>query len=49
MLMIYEKIEILVKSKLLRIKLGNRGYRIFKNKFTNKRFIQEYEKITNDK
>ena len=44
-----KKIEILVKSKLLRIKLGNRGYRIFKNKFTNKRFIQEYEKITNDK
>ena len=43
-----KKIEILIKSKFLRVKLGNKGYKIFKNKFTNKRFIQEYENITNN-
>ncbi len=40
-----KKLEILIGSKSLRVKLGNKGQKIFVNKFTNKRFIKEYEKL----
>ena len=40
-----KKIEKLIRSKSLRVKLGSRGYKIFKNKFTNKRLIKEYEQL----
>ncbi len=40
-----KKLEILIGSKSLRIKLGKKGYKIFKKKFTNKKFIKEYEKL----
>jgi len=41
-----KKVLILINSKIKRKKFGKKGYSIFKNKFTNKIFIKEYQKLS---
>ena len=40
-----KKLSILISSKNKRREFGKKGYLTFKNKFTNKIFIKEYQKI----
>ena len=37
---------ILINSKTKRKKFGKKGYSTFKNKFSNKTFIKEYQKLS---
>ena len=41
-----KKVLILINSKIKRKKFGKKGYSTFKNKFTNKIFIKEYQKLS---
>ena len=41
-----KKVLILINSKTKRKKFGKKGYSTFKNKFTNKIFIKEYQKLS---
>lgn len=44
-----KKLLLLIKSKAKRKKLGNTGFKIFIKKFTNKNFLNEYQKIIYEK
>lgn len=44
-----KKLSILISSKKKRREFGKKGYLTFKNKFTNKIFIKEYQKLSYEK
>ena len=41
-----KKLLTLINSNIKRKKLGKKGYLTFKNKFTNKIFMKEYQKLS---